>query len=638
MPTLVQRYINPASSGGDGTTNATSGANAAFASMNAAGNAISGRDLVTNDELWQFECATTGGAADATQVITLGSGAGIVTDATRYVRFYPAAGHEALATGWDANRYRLSTSSTVGILFALGVENILFEDLQLECTADDSDGEIVRASGTFGATFGVRFIGCRLRGASGQTNPREAARVTSWSGKWVFANCVFERFATAVLCHFPGASTQLVVHNCTAAGVTGGNGIEFFGSGLDSTTILSVRNTILYGFDADFSVTLGGASNESANNLATDPTFTNAGSGDYSIGTGSAAEDAGGDLSANTRYAVTVDIAGTARPQNSVFDIGAFEIVAGGGGLALLLFTHERSMEAIRQKGATDQSVELLFLDTTTGAGKTGLAAAGMDIKYHRPGSAATALTESDLGAIGSAHSDGGVFEIGNGLYRVDLPDAALATGVDRVTVFGTGTGSVIVPLGITLVSFDPIAAGITAADVRTEIDSNSTKLAAIETDTQDLQARIPAALVSGRIDASVGAMAANVVTASAVAADAVTELQSGLATSAALATSDGKLDTLLGADVVYKKNTAVTAFGFYMENTDGTPGTGLTVTVQVSKDGAAFATVAGAVTEISGGFYKVNLTATELNADEVLVKATAAGARTTAMKIRTQA
>jgi hypothetical protein len=331
MPTLVQRYINPASSGGDGTTNATSGANAAFASMNAAGNAISGRDLVTNDELWQFECATTGGAADATQVITLGSGAGIVTDATRYVRFYPAAGHEALATGWDANRYRLSTSSTVGILFALGVENILFEDLQLECTADDSDGEIVRASGTFGATFGVRFIGCRFRGASGQTNPREAARVTSWTGKWVFANCVFERFATAVLCHFPGASTQLVVHNCTGAGVAGGNGIEFFGSGLDATTILSVRNTILYGYDADLSVTLGGASNESANNLAADPTFTNAGSGDYSIGTGSAAEDAGGDLSANTRYAVTDDIAGTSRPQNSVFDIGAFEIVAGGG-------------------------------------------------------------------------------------------------------------------------------------------------------------------------------------------------------------------------------------------------------------------------------------------------------------------
>ena len=44
-----------------------------------------------------------------------------------------------------------------------------------------------------------------------------------------------------------------------------------------------------------------------------------------------------------------------------------------------------------------------------------------------------------------------------------------------------------------------------------------------IETDTQDIQSRLPAALVSGRIDASVGAMAANVLTASAINADAIT-------------------------------------------------------------------------------------------------------------------
>lgn len=43
-----------------------------------------------------------------------------------------------------------------------------------------------------------------------------------------------------------------------------------------------------------------------------------------------------------------------------------------------------------------------------------------------------------------------------------------------------------------------------------------------IETDTQDVQNRLPAALTSGRIDASVGAMAAGVVTASAVATGAI--------------------------------------------------------------------------------------------------------------------
>lgn len=50
-------------------------------------------------------------------------------------------------------------------------------------------------------------------------------------------------------------------------------------------------------------------------------------------------------------------------------------------------------------------------------------------------------------------------------------------------------------------------------------------KEADIEADTQDLQARTPAALVGGRMDSSVGAMAADTLTASALASDAGDEL-----------------------------------------------------------------------------------------------------------------
>jgi hypothetical protein len=73
---------------------------------------------------------------------------------------------------------------------------------------------------------------------------------------------------------------------------------------------------------------------------------------------------------------------------------------------------------------------------------------------------------------------------------------------------------------------------------------SVSADVAAIQADTDNLQTRIPAALVSGRIDASVGAMATDVLTAAALNADAVTEIQSGLATAAALATVDDFVDT----------------------------------------------------------------------------------------------
>lgn len=65
-----------------------------------------------------------------------------------------------------------------------------------------------------------------------------------------------------------------------------------------------------------------------------------------------------------------------------------------------------------------------------------------------------------------------------------------------------------------------PVGASISA-----DLASVKTQAAAIEVDTQDLQSRVPASLVGGRIDASVGAMAADVVTAAALAADALDEV-----------------------------------------------------------------------------------------------------------------
>ena len=75
-----------------------------------------------------------------------------------------------------------------------------------------------------------------------------------------------------------------------------------------------------------------------------------------------------------------------------------------------------------------------------------------------------------------------------------------------------------------------------------------------VETDTQDLQSRLPAALVSGRIDASVGAMASDTLTATALAASAVSEIQSGLSTldaagvRSAVGLASANLDTQLDA------------------------------------------------------------------------------------------
>lgn len=88
----------------------------------------------------------------------------------------------------------------------------------------------------------------------------------------------------------------------------------------------------------------------------------------------------------------------------------------------------------------------------------------------------------------------------------------------------------------------DPTAYGAgTAGQFLTAAFDNSIT---IQADTNDIQTRLPAALVSGRMDASVGAMASDVLTAAALAADAVADIQSGLATLASQTTIAGYIDT----------------------------------------------------------------------------------------------
>src|SRR3990172_5604737 len=65
--------------------------------------------------------------------------------------------------------------------------------------------------------------------------------------------------------------------------------------------------------------------------------------------------------------------------------------------------------------------------------------------------------------------------------------------------------------------------AGVPEVDV-THVGGTAQTAGDIMADTNDIQSRLPAALVGGRIDASVGAMAAHGLTASAIAADAITD------------------------------------------------------------------------------------------------------------------
>jgi len=112
------------------------------------------------------------------------------------------------------------------------------------------------------------------------------------------------------------------------------------------------------------------------------------------------------------------------------------------------------------------------------------------------------------------------------------------------------------------------------------------------------------------------------------------------------LAISDAALATaanlaIVAADLpnVFTKNVALADFPFQMiDSADNvSPKTGLTVTATRSLDGAAFGAAANAVSEVSTGWYKIDLAAGDLNGNTVALRFTASGALDTNITIVTQ-
>lgn len=124
----------------------------------------------------------------------------------------------------------------------------------------------------------------------------------------------------------------------------------------------------------------------------------------------------------------------------------------------------------------------------------------------------------------------------GHHLFAIVTSDAFYSTGSDFRIVITTGTVDGTSVVGTEVGSFSIQNRSVVPV---------ASQVAAIETDTQDIQSRLPAALVSGRMDSSVGAMAANTLTASALATDAVAEIQNGLSTSAVTDAIKAKTDSL---------------------------------------------------------------------------------------------
>lgn len=198
--------------------------------------------------------------------------------------------------------------------------------------------------------------------------------------------------------------------------------------------------------------------------------------------------------------------------------------------------------------GVTDQYIYFVAVDSTDlKTRETGLSS--FTVYRARNGAAAAAYTTPTVAEVSSANMPG--------VYSLLL---------DEDMTIGSGNDSEEVVLHITQASMAPVtlvfelyrekitqgntlavdSSGNGAADVIEWLSTAAQGAAGRpQVDLELWLGSAPNALASGRIDASVGAMAANVMTAAAADPGLTTELQNGLATAAALTTVEGKIDII---------------------------------------------------------------------------------------------
>jgi hypothetical protein len=326
---MATRYVDPGSSaGGDGTTNALSGATRAYASLTAWEAA---RQAVLS-EVEEVICSCQTGAADTSAGSSSITIDGWTTTSSFYIdlKVDPAYRH---AGAWDNTKFRITGSNSIGPVMSVGEDWTRVTGLQAE-NSNSGGGGIHALSGV---SSGIRYISCIVRSTV------SAAGVGLWitgnggTANNFIINCIaygysgtggigiYTRSATAARSH---------VYNCTVYGnATGFRMRDAFALFKNN---LAIGNTATI---SDAGILTGSTNNaydqgtnpfgaNAANSLDltsyTDAQiFVNAAGGDFHLVSGSPAIEAGADLSADAAFPFDFDIDGQTR--TAPWDIGADE-------------------------------------------------------------------------------------------------------------------------------------------------------------------------------------------------------------------------------------------------------------------------------------------------------------------------
>ena len=140
-----------------------------------------------------------------------------------------------------------------------------------------------------------------------------------------------------------------------------------------------------------------------------------------------------------------------------------------------------------RKAGSTDVSFFIVLRDALTGEPVTGLTITDLDIQYTRLGSLAGTKVDATAGSL-TAHTDNTIVEVDAtdqpGLHKLDLPDAAFASGADEVAITVTGAAVEVchfvvellaVPCDLTHINGDTVASSAATLNLKQLNLSNST-------------------------------------------------------------------------------------------------------------------------------------------------------------------
>jgi hypothetical protein len=303
---MQTRYVNTASTaGGNGTTNATAGANRAFATLAEAETALSG----TLSEPWTFICS---GGLDSSDV---GFG-GFTTSAANYVLVTVDSGSRH--NGIPGTGYRLKPAVNDAGIIRVAVGYIRFVGLEID---GGSATGTVQGVGMTSApdTCDIRVEECLIHNCSSYGiyfNPTQ--------NKVLFANNILYSNGRAI--YSTGDNATAYAYNCTAVS-NGDYGMlrcvfkNCLSSGHSTGDFLAAQTGSINNASSD------GTASGTGSRTSQTFTFVNSGSGDYHLASGDAgAKDFGSDLSADAVYPISTDIDGATR--SGSWDIGADEITS----------------------------------------------------------------------------------------------------------------------------------------------------------------------------------------------------------------------------------------------------------------------------------------------------------------------